>query len=104
MGFGANTNAVDVLLETPLFKATRTGMVDVVQVLLLAGADPDVRDAGGCLPGDHYSSKAGLVENTLSVVFLNHVNILLSNIRTRHHSRTEVDRAMFPMSQLSCAR
>eukprot|EP00904_Undaria_pinnatifida_P013319 jgi/Undpi1/9117/HiC_scaffold_26.g11575.m1 len=57
LAFAADVNAADNKLETPLSKAARSGRVEVVGVLLAAGANVEIRDADGHLAGDTFSSK-----------------------------------------------
>lgn len=56
LDFKAEINAVDSKRETPLSKASRTGMVDVVKFLLGAGAEIEVRDADNNI-GNVFNSK-----------------------------------------------
>lgn len=58
LDFKANINAVDFNGDTSLSKAARAGMVDVVETLLAAGAELDVRDVENNIAGDVFNKKA----------------------------------------------
>ncbi|CBJ29391.1 Chain A, 4ank: A Designed Ankyrin Repeat Protein With Four Identical Consensus Repeats [Ectocarpus siliculosus] len=60
LGFKANINAVDFNGDTPLSKAARAGMVDVIDALLAAGAEIEIRDVGNNIAGDVFNKKVPL--------------------------------------------
>ncbi|KAJ3498906.1 hypothetical protein NLG97_g767 [Lecanicillium saksenae] len=69
---GLNTNAVESMEETMLCYASRKGMFDVVQLLLTAGADPNIRGNGytalqGAVKGQHLSVIQLLLSNGADV-------------------------------------
>lgn len=67
LDFKVEINAVDVKRDTPLSKAARSGKVDVVEVLLGAGAEIEVRDADNNIAGDSFNSKVSFRQSRAEI-------------------------------------